>query len=87
MRGIPTECKPAVWRVPLGRWPHLRRAPRSCILAATRPSPAGVGPAVPQQCPESGSGFQMGGPFWAEALHDPEWVQGLLEQVRADKDM
>jgi tRNA (guanine26-N2/guanine27-N2)-dimethyltransferase len=42
---------------------------------------------VPQQCPETGSGFQMGGPFWAEPLHDPEWVQGLLQQVRRDKDV
>lgn len=47
----------------------------------------GVGPAVPQECPESGSGFQMGGPFWAERLHDPEWVAGLLAQVKRDKDM
>ena len=48
--------------------------------------PAGAGPAVPQQCPETGAGFQMGGPFWAEPLHDPEWVAGLLDQVRRDKE-
>ncbi|EFN59063.1 hypothetical protein CHLNCDRAFT_29505, partial [Chlorella variabilis] len=46
----------------------------------------GAGPAVPQQCPETGAGFQMGGPFWAEPLHDPEWVAGLLDQVRRDKE-
>ncbi|KAL4859544.1 putative tRNA (guanine(26)-N(2))-dimethyltransferase 2 [Chlorella vulgaris] len=46
----------------------------------------GSGPAVPQVCPESGSGFNMGGPYWAEPLHDPAWVAGLLAQVRRDKD-
>lgn len=46
----------------------------------------GMGPAVPQQCPDTGSNFQMGGPFWTEPLHDPEWVAGLLEQVQRDKD-
>lgn len=30
---------------------------------------------------------QLGGPFWAEPLHDPQWVAGLLAQVRRDKDM
>lgn len=29
----------------------------------------------------------MGGPFWAEPLHDPDWVAGLLAQVKRDKDM
>ena len=47
---------------------------------------AGAGPAVPTACADCGSGFTMGGPFWAEPLHDPEWVAGLLAQVRADKD-
>ncbi|KAL4430759.1 hypothetical protein ABPG75_006015 [Micractinium tetrahymenae] len=46
----------------------------------------GAGPAVPEKCPETGSGFQMGGPFWAEPIHDPEWVAGLLQQIRRDKD-
>lgn len=66
----------------------------SALERASTPLPAlaarlraGAGPAVPQQCPETGSGFQMGGPFWAEPLHDQEWVQGLLQQVRADKDV
>ena len=49
------------------------------------PLPPGIGPAVPQQCPETGSGFHMGGPFWAEPLHDPAWVAGLLAQVKRDK--
>ena len=62
-----------------------RHACLACLPAS--PRAAGAGPAVPQQCPDTGSGFQMGGPFWAEPLHDPQWVEGLLQQVRRDKDM
>ncbi|PSC68820.1 putative tRNA (guanine(26)-N(2))-dimethyltransferase 2 isoform B [Micractinium conductrix] len=45
----------------------------------------GYGPAVSEKCPETGSNFTMGGPFWSQPLHDQEWVAGLLEQIRADK--
>lgn len=41
----------------------------------------GQGPPVPQQCAETGSSYLMGGPFWAEPLHDPEWLQGLIEII------
>ena len=41
---------------------------------------------MPQQCPETGSGFTMGGPFWAEPIHDSAWVAGLLDQVRRDRN-
>ena len=47
--------------------------------------PTGYGPAVSEKCPETGSNFTMGGPFWSQPLHDQEWVAGLLEQIRADK--
>ena len=43
----------------------------------------GAGPAVPQRCPETGSGFLMGGPYWAEPIHDPTWLQGVLKAVQA----
>ena len=46
----------------------------------------GHGPAVPQECPETGAGFLMGGPFWAEPIHDMDWVAGLLDLVRSQKD-
>jgi tRNA (guanine26-N2/guanine27-N2)-dimethyltransferase len=46
------------------------------------PSPA---PAVPDKCPETGSGFTMGGPYWTEPIHDPEWVQGILQFVKTRK--
>ena len=47
---------------------------------STKYSP-GTGPAVPQSCPETGSGFQMGGPMWAGPIHDPAWIQGLLDSI------
>jgi tRNA G26 N,N-dimethylase Trm1 len=59
--------------------------PPACLPPLLR-CPAGQGPAVPQQCPETGSGFTMGGPFWAEPIHDAAWVAGLLDQVRRDRN-
>lgn len=47
---------------------------------STKYSP-GAGPAVPEKCPETGSGFQMGGPMWAGPIHDPSWIQGLLDTM------
>ena len=43
----------------------------------------GVGPAVPQHCPETGANFLMGGPFWADPIHNMDWVHGILTSVQA----
>lgn len=40
----------------------------------------------PSRCPESGSGFLMGGPIWARPLHDQEWVAGLLQQMEGESE-
>jgi len=45
----------------------------------------GAGPPMPERCPETGSGYLMGGPFWAEPIHDPAWLQGVLGAVKASK--
>lgn len=42
----------------------------------------GLGPAVPQQCPETGANFLMGGPFWADPIHNMDWVHGILKHVQ-----
>lgn len=42
----------------------------------------GTGPAVPQHCPETGANFLMGGPFWADPIHNMDWVQGILKSVQ-----
>ena len=46
---------------------------------------AAPGPPVPQKCPETGAGYVMGGPFWGEALHDQEWIRGVLALLRERK--
>ncbi|KAK9806734.1 hypothetical protein WJX72_000916 [[Myrmecia] bisecta] len=45
----------------------------------------GQAPAVPQQCPETGGNFVMGGPYWAEPIHDMAWVNGILADVQAQR--
>ena len=42
----------------------------------------GHGPAVPQLCPETGARYLMGGPIWAEPIHDQAFVASLIEKVR-----
>lgn len=46
----------------------------------------GHGPAAPQICPETGSGFSMGGPFWAEPTHDPEAIREILAVLQKGRD-
>lgn len=41
----------------------------------------GSGPAVPQECSHCGSGFTMGGPFWAEPLHDRAAIAAVLTDL------
>lgn len=41
---------------------------------------------VMDKCPETGSKFSIGGPIWAEPIHDPEWVKGILADMEAEKD-
>lgn len=45
----------------------------------------GQGPAVPQQCAETGASFLMGGPYWAEPIHDMAWVNGILKSVQVQE--
>ena len=43
-------------------------------------------PFLPCRCPESGSGYLMGGPIWARPMHDQEWVEGLLQQMNDESE-
>lgn len=36
----------------------------------------------PALCPETGSGFIMGGPFWSGALHNTEFVTQVLQSIQ-----
>ncbi|GBF93065.1 tRNA (guanine(26)-N(2))-dimethyltransferase-like [Raphidocelis subcapitata] len=46
----------------------------------------GHGPAVPQQCPETGARYLMGGPLWAEPIHDHGFVSSLIDKMDAEKE-
>ena len=35
----------------------------------------GAAPEVPKRCPDTNSGYIMGGPVWADPIHDFEFVQ------------
>jgi tRNA (guanine26-N2/guanine27-N2)-dimethyltransferase len=42
----------------------------------------GHGPAVPSvTCPETGARMLMGGPYWADAIHDPAFVSAVMEEL------
>ena len=47
----------------------------------------GRGPVVPENCPNCGWHFNMGGPFWSEPIHDQAWVSEIKKQVEDNKAM
>ncbi|KAF7803101.1 putative tRNA (guanine(26)-N(2))-dimethyltransferase 2 isoform X1 [Senna tora] len=46
----------------------------------------GFGPVVPQECGDCGKKFNMGGPIWSAPIHDQEWVDSTLADVKCMKD-
>lgn len=46
----------------------------------------GFGPVVPQLCSDCGKKFNMGGPIWSGRIHDQEWVNSILGEVKSMKD-
>lgn len=65
---------------------YWQRAGRKISKGASVKYAPGFAPPVPQQCPETGSSFTMGGPMWADPIHDPDWIKGILELVTANKE-
>lgn len=51
---------------------------------STKYSP-GVGPTVPPKCPDTGANWTMGGPFWAEPIHDQAALKSMLEHIEANR--
>ena len=45
---------------------------------------AAHGPPCPQRCPDCHSAFRLGGPMWADALHDPAFIDEALASLAAD---
>lgn len=46
---------------------------------------AGHGPAVPQECPETGARFLMGGPIWADPIHSRDAVAAIRAIMERDR--
>eukprot|EP00955_Chlamydomonas_euryale_P058761 357202-Chlamydomonas_euryale.AAC.23 len=46
----------------------------------------GHGPAVPERCPDTGSGYLMGGPIWSGPIHDRSFLTGLMEDLDRDQE-
>ena len=46
-----------------------------------------IGPAVPERCPECGSGYAVGGPIWSDPIHDMDFVKALKAHLQARKDL
>ena len=38
----------------------------------------GIGPPGSEKCPETGAHLVVGGPIWAEKIHNPDWIKGIL---------
>ena len=49
--------------------------------------PGGFRPRGPEECPNCGWHYNMGGPFWTEPIHDMEWVDAIKKQVEENKAM
>ncbi|XP_042501683.1 probable tRNA (guanine(26)-N(2))-dimethyltransferase 2 isoform X1 [Macadamia integrifolia] len=45
----------------------------------------GFGPVVPQECSDCKKKFNMGGPIWSAPIHDQEWVDSILANVKSMK--
>lgn len=46
----------------------------------------GFGPAVAQECSDCGKKYNMGGPIWSAPIHDMEWVNSTLADVKSMED-
>ncbi|GER49286.1 tRNA (guanine(26)-N(2))-dimethyltransferase [Striga asiatica] len=45
----------------------------------------GFGPVVTQECTDCGKKYNMGGPIWSAPIHDQEWVNSILTDVKSMK--
>lgn len=65
---------------------HLQQLGRTVTKNNSVKYYPGYGPAVPQECTDCGKRFNMGGPIWSAPIHDQEWVNSILTDVKAMKD-
>lgn len=62
---------------------HLQRLGRVEVQGKSTKYKAPIGPAVGPKCDECGGSFHLGGPMWAEPIHDRAFVNSVLDGVRA----
>ncbi|XP_040846706.1 tRNA (guanine(26)-N(2))-dimethyltransferase [Ochotona curzoniae] len=64
---------------------HLQRLGKATGAAGGRVKfSAACGPPVSPECEHCGQKYQLGGPLWAEPIHDLEFVSRVLEAVSAN---
>lgn len=62
---------------------HLQRLGRVEVQGKSTKYKAAIGPTVGPKCAECGGSFHLGGPLWAEPIHDREFVASVLDGVQA----
>lgn len=46
----------------------------------------GFGPVVSQECSDCGKKYNVGGPIWSAPIHDMDWVNSVLADVKSIKE-
>ncbi|XP_047980587.1 probable tRNA (guanine(26)-N(2))-dimethyltransferase 2 [Salvia hispanica] len=46
----------------------------------------GFGPVVSQECSDCGKKYNVGGPIWSAPIHDMDWVNSILADVKSIKE-
>ncbi|XP_057769846.1 tRNA (guanine(26)-N(2))-dimethyltransferase 2-like isoform X2 [Salvia miltiorrhiza] len=65
---------------------HLQPIGRTVSKNTSVKNLAGFGPVVAQECSDCGKKYNMGGPIWSAPIHDMEWVNSILADVKSMKD-
>ncbi|KAK4745098.1 hypothetical protein SAY87_011410 [Trapa incisa] len=65
---------------------HLQPVGRTISKATSTRYLPGFGPVVPQECSDCGKKYNMGGPIWSAPIHDEEWVNTILADVKFTRD-
>ncbi|XP_065898799.1 tRNA (guanine(26)-N(2))-dimethyltransferase-like isoform X2 [Dysidea avara] len=63
---------------------HLQPLGKKIEEGKRRKYPPSTGPPVDRKCDQCGHVFKLGGPIWSEPMHDVEFVNGLLADVKEE---
>ena len=83
---IDTSFLPSLGRFPPAPYPFPHHAHRRRMSPPGLTAPFlsfSIGPGVPQKCPETGSGYHMGGPLWNGPIYEPAFVTTLAEHIES----